>query len=56
MKRIASEVLPPSATFTLSLRVPSTPALIGTTFFFQAAEQVGNSYAIGNPTLVTITG
>ena len=56
MRRIASEVLPPSATFTLNLRVPNSPALIGTTVFFQAAEQVGNAYAIGNPVLVTITG
>jgi hypothetical protein len=56
MMRIATEVLPPSAAFTLTLRVPSMPALIGATFFLQAAEQVGNAYAIGNPALVTITG
>jgi hypothetical protein len=56
MMRVATEVLPPSGTFTLTLRVPNMPALIGATFFLQAAEQVGNSYAIGNPALVTITG
>ena len=56
MRRLASEVLPASAAHTLSVRVPNMPSLIGATVFLQAAEQLGTSYAIGNPVLVTITG
>jgi hypothetical protein len=69
MVKVASEVLPPSGTYTLNFNVPNNVALLGSTLFFQAAEKFPrgfllpttgtpgpvNTYAIGNPALVTIT-
>ena len=55
MRRVATEILPASASHTLNLRVPNLASLLGATAIFQAAEQLGNSYAIGNPVLVTVT-
>lgn len=54
--KVASEVLPPSAEYTLNLRVPNLAALLGATLFFQSAERFLGQYSIGNPTLVTVTG
>ena len=70
MVKVASEVLPPSGTYTLGFHVPNNIALLGSTLFFQAAEKVAHgfllpstgtpppvsTFAIGNPVLVTITG
>jgi hypothetical protein len=53
--RIAGQVLPTSGTTTVNLRVPSTPALLGSTLFLQSAEAFGGAFAISNPALVTIT-
>jgi hypothetical protein len=69
MVKVASEVLPPSGTYTLGFNIPNNAALLGSTLFFQAAEKVSlgflrpttgtpgpvSTYAIGNPALVTIT-
>ena len=66
--KVVSEVLPLSGTYTTNLHVPSMASLLGTTMFFQAAENFpnngflrmvtgpANGFAIGNPVLVTITG
>jgi len=70
MVKAASEVLPPSGVSTLNFHVPNNIALLGSTLFFQAAEKFPrgfllrstgststvNTFAIGNPVLVTITG
>lgn len=64
--KLVSEVLPGSGALTVTVHVPSTTALIGSTFFFQTAERFpdalalrhltpANRFAIGNPALVTIT-
>ena len=53
--RITGEVLPTTGTSTVNFRVPTTPALLGSTLFFQSAEAFGGSFAISNPELVTIT-
>jgi hypothetical protein len=70
MVKVASEVLPPSGAAALDFHVPNNVALLGSTLFFQAAEKFPrgflqrstgststvNTFAIGNPVLVTITG
>ena len=53
------EILPPSGTLAVTVRVPARTSLIGSTLFFQNAELFQpaptNRFAIGNPVLVTIT-
>ena len=60
--RFVSEILPASGSFTTTVNVPSTLALIGSTLFFQNVERFPDSaprhlnrFSIGNPVLVTIT-
>ena len=53
--RIAGQVLPASGATNVNIRVPSTPALLGSTLFLQSAEAFGGAFGISNPALVTIT-
>lgn len=54
--QLYSQVLPPAGTHTLTIQVPSQPALLGTTLILQSVERTGIDYAISNPVLVPISG
>jgi hypothetical protein len=52
---LAGVTLPASGAQAVNVRVPNLSSLLGSTLFFQSAEEFGGSFAIANPALVTIT-